>query len=143
MHQEIDSEQPKLIAKFIKLHNGEDLVAYVLEQNDEFIRIQKPMEIHMENDLPSARQMLNVREWIPPLIVKVDVVELPLSDVMLVLELTEHFQREFGDIVSFFYNVKPVERDTESKSKGAKVVKISDIFGGNGPKGSGNNGPMH
>lgn len=128
-------KEPVLTAKFIKMMNGEDIVAYVLEENEHFIRIQKPMEVHIQNDLPSAKQMLNVREWIPPLIVKVDVVEIPLTQVLMVMELTDSFQREFADIISYFYSVKPVERDA-ARNKSGKVVSISDIFGkdkGGGP----------
>lgn len=131
-------EQPKLTAKFIKLNNGEDIVAYVLEENDKFIRIQKPMEVHIDNDLPTARQMLNVREWIPPLIVKTDTVDLPMDYVLLVMELTEHFHTEFGDIVSYFYSVTPRDKKKPSK-KDAKVVSISDIFG----KNKGGGGSVH
>lgn len=132
MHQEV--EQPKLTAKFIKLKNGEDIVAYVLEDTDEYIRVQKPMEVHLHNDLPTAKQILNVREWIPPLIVKVDTVDVPKSQVLLVMELTDSFQTEFTSIVEYFYAVKPVERNVDAKTKGAKVVKISDIFSGGGTK---------
>lgn len=123
MHQETDSPAPK----FYKLVNGQDIVAYELSVSEHSILIKQPMAIVIENDFGSAKQLLNVREWLPPIITKGDEVNLPKIHVLFSMDVNESFTEEFKDVVAYFYGVKPKKKVRVEKSDDRKVVSLASF----------------
>lgn len=123
MHQKTDNPIPK----YYKLMNGEDIVAYELSESETHILIKQPMSVMIENDLSGARQLLNVREWLPPIVTKGDEVQLPKTHVIFTLEVNDSFKDEFKDVVAYFYGVVPKKRKVRSEDKERKVVSIANF----------------
>lgn len=124
MHQPITAEP---VIKFYKLKNLEDIVAYELESTDEnFYRVKRPLAFSVENEPESGRQMLNVREWIPPIVSAVEEILLPKAFVLFSTDVRDSFKEEFTDAVNYLYGVTPRKKSTASKS--AKVVPFASIL---------------
>lgn len=117
--------------RFFKLHNGQDLVGYLAKESDNSVIIQRPLVVNIENDFMNARQMLNVREWLPPIITKLDEVELPKELVLLIAEVNDTFAEDFKEVINYFYGVKPKKRE---RNKSADKVVPFVIFPKDDPK---------
>lgn len=122
MHQ--PTEEP--VIKFYKLKTLEDIVAYQLEETDEFYRIRRPLVFSVENEMVTGRQLLNVREWIPPIVSAVEEVNLPKEFVIFSTDVKETFKEEFQDAVNYLYGVTPKKRTKPSNS--GKVVPIASMM---------------
>jgi len=96
--------------KFYKLKTGENLVAFELESTELFYRLRRPLSFTVENEPLSGRQMLDVREWIPPIVCNTDEITLPKEFVMLSTEVKDSFRAEFDEASQFLYNVEPRHR---------------------------------
>ena len=117
------------IIKFYKLKNLEDIVAYELEsQNPDFVRVKRPLAFTVDNEVSSGRQMLNVREWIPPIVSSVEEVFIPKEFIIFTTDVRDSFKGEFKDAVEYLYGVTPKKREKESKSKTGKVVPFAALM---------------
>lgn len=99
--------------KYYKLKTNEDIVAYEVEDNDFTYKIHRPLSFTVINEVQGGRQMLNVREWVPPIVCANDTVVLPKEYVMFSTDVKETFKEEFRDATEFLYSVEP----TLSKKK--------------------------
>ena len=123
MHQPITAEP---VIKFYKLKNLEDIVAYELVSEDaESYRIKRPLAFSVENEDDSGRQMLNVREWIPPIVSAVEEILLPKSFVLFTTDVRESFKEEFIDAVTYLYSVTPKKK---SPKPTGKVIPLASIM---------------
>ena len=122
MHQPMDEP-----IKFYKLKTNEDIVAFQLKEDELFIYIKRPLAFTVENEVMAGRQMLNVREWIPPIVCAVDEIPLPKEYVMFSTDVRDSFKEEFKDAVEFLYNITPRKRERTEKSSG-KVVPFSALM---------------
>lgn len=118
MHQPVDP-----IIKFYKLKTLEDIVAYQLQDGDGFYRIRRPLAFSVENEMGTGRQLLNVREWIPPIVSAVEEVCIPKEFVLFTTDVKESFKEEFQDAVNYLYGVTPRKRTKPSNT--GKVVPIA------------------
>ena len=130
----------KLPLLFIKLKNGDDIVGYVVHRDESSIKLKRPLVVWVDNDMDSGRQYLQVREWIPPIVVTSDETDISLSDIMLTMDVLERFHKEYGDVAEYFYDVTPVplpehkSRWKKPKSGGGKVVRLCDLVKEDDPK---------
>lgn len=113
----MNNEQP--VIKFYKLKTNEDIVAFEVEDSDTHIKIKRPLAFSVENEVLAGRQMLNVREWVPPIVCANDTILLPKEYVMFSTDVKDSFKDEFIHATEFLYNVEPRK---PTKSKGQKVV---------------------
>lgn len=108
----------QLPIKFYKLKTNEDIVAYEVENTEFCYKISRPLAFTVQNEVQGGRQMLDVREWIPPIVCANDTVYLPKEYVMFSTEVKESFKEEFRDATEFLYSVTPKK----------VTVKDSDIL---------------
>lgn len=126
MHQPTTAEP---VIKFYKLKTLEDIVAYELETAEQnFIRIKRPLAFSVENEDGTGRQMLNVREWIPPIVSSVDEILLPKEYVLFSTEVRESFKEEFIDAVNYLYGVVPKPRNSKKSSSSGKIVPFVSMM---------------
>jgi hypothetical protein len=93
--------------KFYKLKTNEDIVAYEVRVEKGHIQIKRPLSFTVENEVMGGRQMLNVREWIPPIVAANDTVFLPKEFIMFSTDVKDSFKEEFMSATEFLYNVTP------------------------------------
>ena len=120
MHQKIVPNP-----RFYKLTTGEDIVAYEVADKENCVTLKQPMAVFIENNFVAGRQLVLAREWMPPIIVEKDVIDLPKSLVVFSTECSDSFALEFKELVEYFYCVEPVKKkkgkvDGEKESR--KVV---------------------
>jgi len=110
---------------FVKMRTGEDIVGYLLPKSEVVTgyAIGKPLYMRVETDMSSGRQMIEVREVLPPLLVDMDTFLIPIEEVRLVTPIRDSFKEELDSVIKLFYSVKPRPR---KKDDGSKVVP----FGG-------------
>lgn len=107
--------------KFYKLKTNEDIVAFEVEVCNDHIKISRPLAFTVENEVMAGKQMLNVREWVPPIVCANDTILLPKEFIMFSTDVRESFKDEFIHATEFLYNVEP-RKPTRSKSD--KVVPL-------------------
>lgn len=122
MHQPVPDETP---IKFLKVRTGEDLVAYLTEEGEGFYRIRRPLVFSVENEVMAGRQLLNVREWIPPIVSSVEEITIPREWVIFITDVKDSFKLEFKDAVNYLYGVTPRKR---SKPSSADVIPFASIM---------------
>jgi len=103
--------------KFYKLKTNEDIVAYEVNTSDSFYEIRRPLVISVENEIQSGRQMLDAREWIPPIVCRTDTIFLPKDFVIFSTDIRDSFREEFEEVVEFLYNVEPRPKKGRSRGK--------------------------
>jgi len=118
--------------KFLKLRNGEDLVAKVTVDGDKLV-LNRPVAIMIENIYEEGRQLLNVREWLPPTVVLSDTATILSSEVLATMEINPEFLEQYDEICEMFFDNKPViKKKTKAKSLTSddKVVSILEALTG-------------
>lgn len=108
-------QQPTI--KFYKLKTNEDIVAYELQVTKGHFQIKRPLSVRVDNEIVAGRQMLDVREWVPPIVCAVDTIFLPKELVIFSTDVRESFKEEFTDAVEFLYNVTPREKPKKDSNK--------------------------
>jgi hypothetical protein len=100
--------------KFYKLKTNEDLVAFEEEDNGEAYKIRRPLSFFVENENGAGRQMLNVKEWVPPIVCANDTVYLSKELVMFSMDVKETFKEEFIRATDHLYNITPKRADQKN-----------------------------
>ena len=115
--------------KLIKLKNGEDIVAYMIEDNPDYLVIKQPIVIAIENEPSIGRQMMNAREWIPPIVAATDSTILSREHIMFIVGVKDSFAKEYKDVVDYFYSVTPKNPTTKSDAELAgKVIPFASVM---------------
>lgn len=115
--------------KFVKLRNGEDLVASVKVDGDNYI-LTRPVAIMIENIFEEAKQLLNVREWLPLTIVSADSTTLDKSEVIVLLDVNEDFIEQYHEICEMFFDNKPTIKKNKRKTTSSddKVITFAEAL---------------
>jgi hypothetical protein len=101
---------------FIKLRHGEDLVAYLLEENETSFHIKRPMLINVMSDMQTGKQMISVKEWMPPIITDMDDAFISKKDIYLSAPVRDSFKEEITGVINYFYSVEPIRRVRKSSN---------------------------
>jgi hypothetical protein len=127
MHQPVPDNLP---VKLIKLKNGEDIVAYLLNETDTQITVKRPLAFSIENEPMYGRQMLNVREWIAPIVAATDTIPLDKDFIIYITDVKESFVEEFKEAVAYLYGVTPRKRSSKRDTVEAsgKVVPFASMM---------------
>jgi hypothetical protein len=124
MHQQVQPTPP--VIRFYKLKTNEDIVAFELESLDGLFRIRRPLSISVDNEVMGGRQLLNVREWVPPIVCSTDEIYLPKEYVMFSTDVKESFKEEFIHATEYLYSVESVKKPRNTKSDNAIPLMLKD-----------------
>lgn len=124
------SQVPEI--RFIKLRHGEDLIAFLVEETEEYILIRRPLAVRIENDFMLGKQLIEVREWIPPLFTETEEVKINKDDLMLITPVRPSFKSRFMDFINDFYEPmqfpKPELKSEQSEKNKNEDVKKDNII---------------
>jgi hypothetical protein len=115
--------------RFIKLKQGEDMVAFFLGETETHITVRRPLAVRIENDFSSGRQLLEVREWLPPILTDVEEATINKADIMIITAVRESFVEEFVNVVNYFYSVRPKKQETKAIVDRADSKNVLPFFG--------------
>ena len=112
--------------KFYKLKTNEDIVAFELENLEGRYHIGRPLVFTVENEIMSGRQLLNVREWIPPIVCNTDEIYLSKEYVMFSTDVKDSFKEEFIHATEYLYSVEAVKKPRNTKSNNIVPFMLKD-----------------
>lgn len=102
--------------RFYKLKNGENLVAFEVKDERDHYTISRPLSFTVDNEVGGGRQMLNVKEWLPPIVCSSDSVMLLKEFVMFSTAVKESFKEEFDYASEYLYSVEAVKKSRRTQS---------------------------
>lgn len=120
--------------RLVKLKNGEDVIAFVADHG-EFLELTRPIQLLFESlDEIDSEQVVNVREWLPPLIADTESVMISKDNVLFVVEVKKTFSEHFMTVSRMFFEYSEVvnnERDRKrllQETADQTVVSLEDIL---------------
>lgn len=114
--------------KFVKLRNGEELVALVEEFPNNVI-LEKPVTFTIDNFFEDGKQLINFRDWLPASMVKVNEVALPATEVMFTLEVSEDFAEYYVSVCDYLFNTKPIKKNKKiSTDDENKIISMAEAI---------------
>lgn len=120
--------------RLVKLKNGEDVIAFV-EDHGEFIELTRPIQLLFESvDEIDSEQVVNVREWLPPLIADTESVMINKDNILFVVEVKKNFSEHFMTVSRMFFEYSEIvnnERDRKrllQETADQTVVSLEDIL---------------
>jgi hypothetical protein len=114
--------------KFVKLRNGEELVALVEEFPNNVI-LEKPVSFTIDNFFEDGKQLINFRDWLPASMVKVNEVALPATEVMFTLEVSEDFAEYYVSVCDYLFNTKPIKKNKKiSTDDENKIIYMAEAI---------------
>jgi hypothetical protein len=122
MHQKAKMEDGTL--KYIKLKNGEDIVGVVTVETSNTVSIKRPLAFVIENDFEYNRQLLNIREWMPPIVAKDDVISIKKSTVFFITDVKDTFIEEYNEAVKTLYGITPRKRQVKTEENSNVVTLL-------------------
>jgi hypothetical protein len=110
----MDKKQKKI--KFIKLNNGEDLIAEIETETDKEYSLKNPMKVVIDMDLESSKQIIFLHPWLPTGIVQLNTIKLPANIVYLTTDV-------LADISEYYSNMAAEVEMSETLKKKQKKRK--------------------
>jgi len=121
-----EKKEETLIPSYFKLMNGEDIVAYLVEDHELYYLVKRPLAIHVDSSAFLGKAFLHVREWIPPVATKGDTLVLQKKMIMVEMDCNDDFISEFKELSDYFYTVAPLEKAkkkvADAKKEDKKVI---------------------
>lgn len=115
--------------RFIKFRYGEDVVGFVVGETKTHITIRRPLAVHIQNDFNSGRQLLEVREWLPPILTEVEKADIKKTDIMIITNIRESFKDEIVNLINYFYGVRPKKQITKALVDSANGENVIPFYG--------------
>lgn len=85
--------------KLIRLKNGEDLISYIEESENE-IRLRYPLNANIIFNTKTETQELILSFWLPTNLVKDNSASIPRSEILLILDPNEEFAEYYLDFLN-------------------------------------------
>jgi len=111
------------MVKFYKLKSGENVVGYDMGENETSYKVRRPLSFTVESDVMSGRQMLDVKEWLPPIVCATDETHIPKEFVLLVTDVKPTFKEEFDEASKFLYNVEAVRKKSRKTADNVTMLR--------------------
>lgn len=108
--------------RFIRLRNGEDLVAYTIELPTSLV-VKKPIGVEVETHLEMNRQILTMYEWLSPSVAKYDSLTLNMDDVLLCLPVQQEFGERYVSMCEILFEPENYEGRMAPKKEKKKMSK--------------------
>lgn len=116
--------------RYLKLTNGEELIAYV-STNSSSYEINRPVMLMIVNIYEESRQLLNFREYLPPTIAKEQKLTIGKKEVFFMLEVQDQFKEQYIEMCEYLFDEgdkkKPVTKK-DVTDEGAKVVSLAQAL---------------
>jgi hypothetical protein len=111
--------------KFIKLNNGEDLIAEIEDSNDTQFMFKNPMKIIVDTDLETSKQIIFLHPWLPSGVVPPTSIKLPSNVVFLITEVLDDVREYYINMVSEVEMSEMIKKKQKRKKK--KIVTSESL----------------
>jgi len=120
---DVKTEETKV--KFLRLSNGEDIIAVIKGSTKSTFLIENPMRVIVDADLDAGRQTIYMHNWMPQGIAKDNGCSLNLKDIIFTAEVEE-------DIIDYYKGV--VFEMIEDRGTYKRTDKKEKVFSNNNSK---------
>jgi hypothetical protein len=103
--------------KFIKLNNGEDLIAEIEDSNEMQFTFKNPMKIIVDTDLETSKQIIFLHPWLPSGVVQMNSINLPSNVVFLTTEVLDDVRDYYVNMVSEVEMSEMIKKKQKRKKK--------------------------
>jgi hypothetical protein len=118
--------------RLIKLKNGDDVIAYMTGGPiDSQVMLRRPVLIFVDSYPEEGRSVINVKEWLHPMLAAKDETPLRNEDILFIAEVNPEFVDEYVNIANIFYTkMKPKIRKgfKEVDEVTAKATTLADVI---------------
>ncbi len=111
--------------KFIKLNNGEDLIAEIEDSNEMQFTFKNPMKIIVDTDLETSKQIIFLHPWLPSGVVPPTSIKLPSNVVFLVTEVLDDVREYYINMVVEVEMSETIKKKQKRKKK--KIVTSESL----------------
>jgi len=112
--------------RFIRLRNGEDLVAYTIELPTSLV-VRKPIGVEVETHLEMNRQILTMYEWLSPSVAKYDSLTLNMDDVLFCLPVQQEFGERYVSMCEILFEPENYEGRMAPKKEAKKKMSKEEL----------------
>lgn len=95
--------------KMIRLKSGEDIICFI-EKDITKIKIKHPLNVYINFNTKTMSQELIMNYWLPINIVEENTAILPMSEILLILEVKEEFKEYY---LNFLENYDKENEDND------------------------------
>jgi len=110
-------DKQKRNVKFIKLNNGEDLIAEIEDSNESQFVFKNPMKIIVDTDLETSKQIIFLHPWLPSGVVQVNSINLPSNVIFLTTEVLDDVRDYYVNMVSEVEMSEMIKKKQKRKKK--------------------------
>lgn len=120
-----DTKTEETEVKFLRLSNGEDIIAVIKSSTKSTFLVENPMRVIVDADLDAGRQTIYMHNWMPQGIAKDNGCNLNLKDIIFTAEVEE-------DIIDYYKGV--VFEMIEDRGTYKRTDKKEKVFSNNNSK---------
>jgi hypothetical protein len=120
-----DAKTEETKVKFLRLSNGEDIIAVIKSSTKSTFLVENPMRVIVDADLDAGRQTIYMHNWMPQGIAKDNGCNLNLKDIIFTAEVEE-------DIIDYYKGV--VFEMIEDRGTYKRTDKKEKVFSNNNSK---------
>ena len=120
-----DTKTEETKVKFLRLSNGEDIIAAIKSSTKSTFLVENPMRVIVDTDLDAGRQTIYMHNWMPQGIAKDNGCNLNLKDIIFTAEVEE-------DIIDYYKGV--VFEMIEDRGTYKRTDKKEKLFSNNNSK---------
>lgn len=108
----------------LRMNTGEDVIGDILHENVSELYIENPMEINLEADVRTGKNILLLNHWIPRSIVKNSGVRLRQTDIMFRMDPTDDIEEYY---ISSIKRMKEVLEASSREDKQTESMTEDEI----------------
>ncbi len=114
--------------KFVKLNNGEDLIAEISTENELEYMFIHPMKIIVDTDLESSKQIIFLHPWLPTGVVQQKGIQLHASVIFLITDVQDDVREYYTNMVTEVEMSETLKSKQKQKKRKTKSVSETPVM---------------
>jgi hypothetical protein len=112
-----DTKTEETKVKFLRLSNGEDIIAVIKGSTRSSFLVENPMRVIVDADLDAGKQTIYMHNWMPQGIAKDNGCNLNLKDIIFTAEVEEDIIDYYKGVVFEMIEDRGTYKRTDKKEK--------------------------
>jgi hypothetical protein len=112
-----DTKTEETKVKFLRLSNGEDIIAVIKGSTRSTFLVENPMRVIVDADLDAGKQTIYMHNWMPQGIAKDNGCNLNLKDIIFTAEVEEDIIDYYKGVVFEMIEDRGTYKRTDKKEK--------------------------
>ena len=112
-----DTKTEETKVKFLRLSNGEDIIAAIKSSTNSTFLVENPMRVIVDADLDAGRQTIYMHNWMPQGIAKDNGCNINIKDIIFTAEVEEDIMDYYRGVVFEMIEDRGTYKRTDKKEK--------------------------